>query len=109
MKLAAGFFIIPVMMTYSSLLFLDGVSLWEGVASIGLTLALIGCVTVMVEGYALARLRTIERLGFMLAAAMIVYPDTTSRLALGTLTVHWTRLRAHPPAKVPTILEDDDE
>ena len=98
-KLAGGFFIIPVMMAYSSLLLLDGVSianmLWAAVA----TLALITWIAIAVEGFALKATAINERLLFILAALLLLPPNNFSRLAglalgIATLLVHAQRVRS---------------
>ena len=100
-KLAAGFFIIPVMMAYSSLLFVEGVTFVAGATAVLSTVALIGCVTAAIEGYAIGRLVFYERLALALAAALIVYPSQATRwtgiaLAAGAVALHAGRIRVLP-------------
>ncbi len=98
-KLAGGFFIIPVMMAYSSLLLLDGVSLLDMLWAAAATLVLVTWVAFAVEGFAIEATSRGERLVFAIAAMLVLPPSNVSRLAglgLGAaaLVVHARRLRA---------------
>ncbi len=98
LKLSAGFFIIPVMMAYSSLLLIDGVSLPALAWSIAITLAIIIAVAVSTEGYALRAATSYERWFLVLSAALLVYPDERSRIlglaaVTATLSAHLLRVR----------------
>lgn len=102
LKLAAGFFIIPVMMAYSGLLMVEGVSFASNAWAIGVTLALIVVIAVAAEGYALSPTTRYERLGFVIAAALLVGADDRSRivgliLAAITLAAHVIRVRKAGP------------
>jgi TRAP transporter 4TM/12TM fusion protein len=98
LKLSAGFFLIPAMMAYSSLLMVEGVSLLDMLSATALTLALVGCVAVAAEGYAAAALVLVERIVFAVAACLILYPSEAGRLvglAAGALTLalHLARVK----------------
>ncbi len=115
MKLSAGFFLIPAMMAYSSLLMVEGVAFGDMLSATALTLALIGCVAVAAEGYAVASLGAIERLAFAIAAALVLYPSETGRLvglAAGALTLvlHLARVRGlhAPPARLAEVTKEED-
>jgi TRAP-type uncharacterized transport system fused permease subunit len=97
-KLAAGLFIVPVMMAYSGLLMIEGVSFASGVWSIFVTLALIAVVAMAAEGYALELTSTIERWALVVAAALLIVADNRARLvgllvAAATLGAHALRVR----------------
>jgi len=99
LKLALGFFIIPVMMAYSGLLMLDGVELTDTLWSSLLTLALILALAFLIEGYAIVKTTTLERFGFALSAALVLVPSSTTRLVglalvTGVFAVHAIRARS---------------
>jgi TRAP transporter 4TM/12TM fusion protein len=114
LKLSAGFFLIPAMMAYSSLLKVEGVSFGDMLYATALTLVLVGCVAVAAEGYAIAPLRAAERAGFLVAAGLVLYPSESARLvglAVGglSLALHVGRvrgLRAAAPLPEPGKQED---
>jgi TRAP transporter 4TM/12TM fusion protein len=96
-KLSAGFFLIPLMMAYSSLLFVEGVSALDSGLATGLTLALITCFALALEGYGVGPLSIRERIAFGLAAALVLYPSPQTRipgLVLGFATFVRHVLRA---------------
>jgi TRAP transporter 4TM/12TM fusion protein len=98
-KLSAGFFIIPVMMAYSSLLLIDGVSLPALAWSIAITLAAIIAVAVAAEGYAVRATTARERWLLAFSAALLIYPDERGRLlglavTAATLAAHGLRVRS---------------
>ena len=93
LKLAAGFFIIPLMMAYSGLLMIEGVSLANGMWSIAITLALIVVIAIAAEGYALKPTTSYERWALVIAAALLIYADDRSRV-LG-LVVAGLAIAAH--------------
>ena len=94
LKLAAGFFIIPLMMAYSGLLMIEGVSLANGIWSIGITLVLIVVIAIAAEGYALKPTTGYERWALVVSAALLIYADDRSRI-LG-LVVAGLVMAAHP-------------
>ena len=94
LKLAAGFFIIPLMMAYSGLLMIEGVSLANGMWSIGITLVLIVVIAIAAEGYALKPTTGYERWALVVSAALLIYADDRSRI-LG-LVVAGLVMAAHP-------------
>ena len=103
LKLAAGFFIIPLMMAYSGLLMIEGVSFANGMWSVGITLALILAVAIAAEGYALKPTSTIERWSLVAGAVFLVVADERSRLlglavVIATLFVHTIRVRRGTPS-----------
>ena len=59
-KLAGGLFIIPIMMAYTDLLNSDA-SMVEFIFSIAQTAAIIVAIAILIEGYLLRRLSTLER------------------------------------------------
>lgn len=104
LKLSAGFFIIPLMMAYSGLLMVDGVSLLDGLWSVLVTAGLIAVVAFAVEGYASVPTKLVERGLFALSAVMLVYPDSRSRtlgLALGLTVFGVNVIRGKATSKGP--------
>ena len=102
LKLSAGFFIIPLMMAYSSLLMVDGVSLLDGLWSVLVTAGLIASVAFTAEGYASVPTKLVERGLFALSAVMLAYPDTRSRtlgLALGLAVFSVNMIRGNATLK----------
>lgn len=98
LKLSAGFFIIPVMMAYSSLILIDGVSLPALGWAIAITSAIIVAVAVAAEGYAVDATTEYERWTLVVSAALLIYPDERTRVvglivSAATLAVHTLRTK----------------
>lgn len=98
LKLAAGLFLIPVMMAYSSLLAVEGVTVTVALVSMAATLAAIVAVAVAIEGYGLRPTTRFERWALAVSAALIIYPEGPSRLVglvavAVVLLVHGIRVR----------------
>ncbi len=97
-KLSAGFFIIPAMMAYSALIFVDGTSVGSFVFAIAATLAIAASIAFAIEGYVIRACASYERALFVLAAMLLLYPGFVVRsagLAVASLTFlgHWSRSR----------------
>ena len=108
LKLAAGFFIIPLMMAYSGLLMIEGVSLANGMWSIGITLVLIVVIATAAEGYALKPTTSYERWALVLSAALLIYADDRSRilgLAIAAFAMAAHAVRVRNPSTPTTHLE----
>ena len=80
LKLAAGFFIIPLMMAYSGLLLASGGSYASLAWSALVTLALIAVVAVCIEGYVITYTTFLERSLFFSSALLLVYNSNGSRI-----------------------------
>lgn len=101
-KLAQGFFIIPLMMIYSELLFLDTVTPWHFVIAIASTLFIIVCIAGAIEGYLLARLNYVLRGIFLLLALGILSHNEMIRysalgLAIALTIFHVLQNRKNTP------------
>jgi len=97
-KLSAGFFLIPAMMAYSALVFVDGTSVTSFVFAIVSTLAVISSVAFAIEGTVIRACEPYERVLFGLAALLLLVPSAAIRLAgLAIASVvfvgHWSRSR----------------
>ena len=79
-KLSLGFFIVPAMMAYSSLILVEGTSVTDFVFAIGSTLALIAVLAFAIEGFAMAACSVGERALFVLAGALILVPYGPARI-----------------------------
>ncbi len=102
LKLALGFFIIPTMMAYSGLLWIDGVSGVSVLWASAVTLVLIFACAFVVEGFAVIRTTPLERVGLGLAAVCLIYPSVITRcLGIaatgGILAFHTARSKAGIP------------
>ncbi len=86
LKLAAGYFIIPVMMAYSGLLIVEGVTFGEAAFAIVTTLGVIAATAFAIEGYWVEKAAYLERIWQLLAIGPLIYPHTLSRV-VGLLVV----------------------
>ena len=95
-KLANGFFVIPLMMAFGSLLL--GASGWSAVLLTGaLTLALIIVIAMAVEHYLFTQIPTLWRIVCVVSGLLIVWPSAITR-TLGVLlavVAIATNFRAH--------------
>lgn len=74
-KLAKGLFIIPVMMVYSDLIWLDDVT-WHGfLLGVALTMAVLAAFAFIIENRIFCGLHSLERLFFVLAIGLMLYHD----------------------------------
>ncbi len=76
-KLASGFFLIPLMMVRSDLIFTDGVLLLDHLRAILATLALMAAVAFTTEGLIFCALQRIWRVLFVLAIGLLLYHDAS--------------------------------
>ncbi len=95
-KLSLGLFIIPLMMAYSNLLYVDSISLGSFTLSIFYTTILIVALAVSLEGYCFTIVAPLSRVLICLAGLSILIPDTTIRLSgaallLLFLTINYSR------------------
>ena len=96
LRLANGFFVIPAMMAFSSLLLVDGNN-WGDVLVAGVaTLGAIVAIAMTVQGFLFSTLNTAWRLATGLSAALLIFPDTYSRILGGlivliAIVVNWRR------------------
>lgn len=97
LKLANGFFLIPVLMVYSDLLFVEGVT-WTG-----FLIAVVSSITMVIslafalENYAFTWLSKPQRLAFALVVPLVLYKSVlTSGIAVVIcLAVMWWNYRHH--------------
>jgi TRAP transporter 4TM/12TM fusion protein len=74
-KLAKGLFIIPGMMVYSDLIWLDDVT-WHGfLLGVALTMAVLAAFAFIIENRIFCGLHSLERLFFVLAIGLMLYHD----------------------------------
>ncbi|MGL6313813.1 TRAP transporter permease [Vibrio sp. WXL103] len=78
-KLAQGFFLIPMMMAFSGLIWVDGQLASFAIATLS-TIALIIAFAGSIEGYMFGRLSAIERLFWLLTALCMVFGSVTVEL-----------------------------
>ena len=93
-KLAFGFFIIPLMMAYSGLLWRADDTAFQFALAILATLGLIIAFACGIEGRLFNRLTTLPRLGLLVIAALMLIESPIVRiigLAMLILTVLWDR------------------
>lgn len=83
LKLASGFFLLPVMMIYSDILFVGDVTWTQFIIACVTVTTLIFSLAYAVENYAMVKLVLWQRLFFFAAVALILYKDiTTSAVGL---------------------------
>ncbi len=99
-KVAKGFFIIPLMMAYSGLLYTDNITLLDHSLSVAATLGIILCFAFAVEKYAAAPLTTLERFGFTLAIPFLLYPTDVSHIIGIVMVIIWLTLHLIRPNRV---------
>ncbi len=75
LKLANGFFILPVMMVYSDILFVEGVSWTEFLIALATTLTLIFSLAFAIERYAFNYVTGLQRLLFAIAVPFLLYKE----------------------------------
>lgn len=73
-KLAKGFFIIPFMMIYTDLLWIEDVTLASFIYSAVVTLAVICAIAFAGEGYIMEKASMLERILLALSVILIIYP-----------------------------------
>lgn len=96
-RLASGFFLIPLMMLTSDLIWIEGVTAVQTMMAILFTSALIVASALLLEGLGFCALQRSERLSFVLAIALLLYHDTTTNwmgCAVVLLTLFWNYRRA---------------
>lgn len=101
-KLAQGFFLIPMMMAFSGLIWVDGQLASFAIATLS-TVALIIAFAGSIEGYMFGRLSHIERLFWLLTALCMVFGSVTVELLgmlvlLGLMAWNLRQQRASQPA-----------
>jgi len=95
-KLSKGFFIIPLMMAYSGLLWTEEVSLLSHISAVAATLGLILAIAMAVEGYGICPLKIWERAGLLVAVPVLLMPDFNGlgvAMVAGMLILHYIRQR----------------
>jgi TRAP transporter 4TM/12TM fusion protein len=79
LKLAAGYFIIPVMMAYSPLLHVEGVSWGQTAFASLLTMSVVAATAFAVEGHWSGRATFLERVWQVAAIGLVIHPSTATR------------------------------
>lgn len=76
LKLAQGFFVIPLMMVYSDLLWMNNISFVQHILAGLMTCAVITALACAIENYAFCRLHLLERVALALAVLPMLYHDS---------------------------------
>lgn len=105
LKLSSGFFIVPLLMVYSSLLWLEGVSSSAFMLSVFASIALIISLAFVIERYALTRLSRLEMLLFALVVPLVMWGTNIAQigaLALCALAliIHYKRMKPEQTERV---------
>lgn len=80
LKLASGFFLLPVMMVYSDILFVGDVTWTQFVIACITVTTLVFSLAYAVENYALTHLVPWQRMTFFAAVPLLLYKDVTTAL-----------------------------
>ncbi|MEM7101179.1 MAG: TRAP transporter fused permease subunit [Pseudomonadota bacterium] len=87
LRLANGFFVIPLMMAFSPLLLVDGND-WGDVLVAGMTtMVAIIAIAMTVQGFLFNLLGAVWRVSTALAAALLIFPNTYSRIVGGIIVL----------------------
>jgi TRAP transporter 4TM/12TM fusion protein len=101
LKLAQGLFVIPLMMVYSDVLWIEGVGFVDFAAGICCTMGVITGLAFLLESRVFCALHTIEHLLFVLAIGMMLYHDAFSdyigmALLIAAIASNYVRSRKLP-------------